>query len=205
MASPCARTNLAGVVYEEFSCLYPFLQSFYSRCVQRALFCRFLVENHTTTTTTHSHLFLFGSYEIAYDPVPIRDWMVSAPWLPILAVVIYGLVIVVGSSYFKKRDPWNWRKVLAFWNLGLATFSALGFLRVMPQVVHNLIYFSFAQNMCADPEAHYGSGSTGLWVQLFVLSKFPYVTIHWRLCYVVLIHSTHLALTKQDTLWQGTY
>jgi GNS1/SUR4 family len=113
------------------------------------------------------------SFEVGYDPVPVRDWMVSAPWLPIMAIVLYGLMILIGTPYFAKRNPWNWRRALAFWNFALAAFSAIGFVRVVPQVMHNLMYFSLHDNMCADPEAHYGSGSTGLWVQLFVLSKFP--------------------------------
>ena len=37
MASPCSRTNLAGVVYEEFTCLYPFLKPFYARYVHLEL------------------------------------------------------------------------------------------------------------------------------------------------------------------------
>ena len=28
-------------------------------------------------------------------------------------------------------------------------------------------------NLCLDPRSMYGSGSTGLWVQLFILSKLP--------------------------------
>lgn len=101
--------------------------------------------------------------------------MVANPLVPIIAVVLYGVFIVTGRSYFKDRPAWNWRTSLALWNLGLSVFSAIGFCRVFPQLVHDFYYYSVTENFCFDPENFYGSGATGLWVQLFVLSKFPYV------------------------------
>jgi hypothetical protein len=42
------------------------------------------------------------------------------------------------------------------------------------------MHYSWKENFCMDPESSYGSGSTGLWVQLFILSKFPYVIVGRR-------------------------
>jgi hypothetical protein len=113
--------------------------------------------------------------ELEYEPVGLRDWMVANPAVPAIAVVLYGVLIVAGRSYFSTRDAWNWRTPMALWNLGLSVFSAIGFCRVFPQLVHDFYYYSVTENFCFDPENFYGSGATGLWVQLFVLSKFPYV------------------------------
>jgi elongation of very long chain fatty acids protein 6 len=99
--------------------------------------------------------------------------MVENPWVPVVAIVLYGLFIVLGKKYFTGRPAWDWRATMALWNLGLAVFSAVGFCRVLPQLLHNFYYYSVTENFCFDPESSYGSGATGLWVQLFCLSKFP--------------------------------
>ena len=110
-----------------------------------------------------------------YDPVELRDWMVANPWVPAVAVLMYGVFIVLGKKYFTGRPAWDWRATMALWNLFLSVFSAIGFCRTLPQLVHDFYYYSVTENFCFDPESSYGSGSSGLWVQLFCLSKFPYV------------------------------
>ena len=95
------------------------------------------------------------------------------PEFPLLACVLYGVFIVAGQRYMKDRESWKWRKTLAAWNLFLAVFSGMGMLRTLPQLVHNLTTMSLRDNMCGDPRINYGSGSSGLWVQLFILSKIP--------------------------------
>jgi elongation of very long chain fatty acids protein 6 len=103
--------------------------------------------------------------------------MAQNPWIPTLAVSIYIVGIVAGRRYFADRPAWNWRKSMALWNLFLSVFSAIGFLRTLPQLLHNLSHYTLTENLCLDPESHYGSGPTGFWVQMFCLSKFPYVQI----------------------------
>ena len=97
--------------------------------------------------------------------------------IPIVAVALYGLFIGLGKWYFSSRPAWSWRRTLAFWNLGLSVFSWIGMARTLPQLVHNLSTMSLRDNLCLDPRMTYGSGSTGLWVQLFILSKFPWVLL----------------------------
>jgi hypothetical protein len=101
--------------------------------------------------------------------------MVDNPWIPLLAVTLYGIAIVCGRAYFKDRPAWNLRTSMALWNLFLSVFSMMGFLRMFPQLVHNLTGYTLVENLCHDPESHFGSGASGLWVQIFCLSKFPYV------------------------------
>jgi elongation of very long chain fatty acids protein 6 len=102
--------------------------------------------------------------------------MLKSPWVPIVACLLYGLFIVAGQAYFSTRPPWNLRRLLALWNLALSVFSFVGLVRVLPAILHMWATYSRKENFCMDPESSFGSGSTGLWVQLFVLSKFPYVT-----------------------------
>lgn len=101
--------------------------------------------------------------------------MVENPWVPIAAVFLYGVFILYGRYHFASRPAWNWRNTMSLWNLGLSVFSAIGFVRSLPQLIHNLMTYSLTENLCLDPESHFGSGGTGFWVQMFCLSKFPYV------------------------------
>jgi hypothetical protein len=143
----CVRQNSANFDYEDFFCLY---------------------ENSIGWTMT--------PIEKNYNPIYVRDWMRDNPWIPIVAILGYGAMIGIGKTYFAKRDAWSWRTTLAAWNLLLSVFSFVGFCRVAPGLAHNLYTYSISENLCFDPEQLFGSDQmVGTWVQLFILSKFPYV------------------------------
>jgi elongation of very long chain fatty acids protein 6 len=113
------------------------------------------------------------SFEKTYDPVPVVYWMGRMQWFPILACALYGIGIVAGQKYFENRPRWNWKYTMAAWNLFLSTFSFIGVCRTLPPLITNITHMSLRDNMCTDPSMSFGCGSTGLWVQLFILSKFP--------------------------------
>eukprot|EP00536_Pseudo-nitzschia_multiseries_P005136 jgi/Psemu1/189755/e_gw1.93.151.1 len=137
--------------------------------------------------------------------------MTENPWVPLMAIAMYGIMIGVGRAYFKDRDAWSWRTTLALWNLGLSVFSIIGFCRVAPQLAHNLYHYSITENFCFDPEQMYGSDRmVGTWVQFFVLSKFPelidtffivihkkpLILLHWYHHISVLAYCWHSYVTK---------
>jgi elongation of very long chain fatty acids protein 6 len=93
--------------------------------------------------------------------------------IPVAAVALYAVLIFGGQYAMRNKKAGQWRNTLAVWNLGLSVFSWIGMARTLPQLVHNLSTMSLRDNFCLDPRTSYGSGSTGLWVQLFILSKFP--------------------------------
>jgi hypothetical protein len=141
------RRNSANFEYEDFFCLY---------------------ESSLGRTMT--------SVEKNYNPAYGRDWMMDNPWVPVVAILGYGVMIGVGKAYFAKRDAWSWRTALAYWNFFLSVFSMIGFCRVAPGLAHNLYHYTISENLCFDPEQMYGSDRmVGTWVQFFILSKFPYV------------------------------
>ena len=121
-----------------------------------------------------------NSFEKKYDPIPVLNWMRDHPIVPIVGVMLYGVLIFLGQYMLKDKESWKWRNTLATWNLFLSAFSTIGMLRTAPQLVHNLTTLSLRDNLCTDPRVTYGSGSTGLWVQLFILSKFPWVQLDYR-------------------------
>lgn len=117
----------------------------------------------------------FRSFETYYDPTPVKNWMKDHAWLPSAVLAGYALMIFGGRAYFANRPAWNWRRALAAWNLLLSIFSLVGFLRVAPQLAHNMINYSWREYLCMDPFSTGASGSSGFWGQLFALSKLPYV------------------------------
>ena len=124
-------------------------------------------------TVRHSSYISRNSFEKYYDPVPVHKWMDENPLFPILTCTIYAIAIFSGQYLMKDSQSWKWRRSMAAWNLFLSVFSGIGMLRTMPQLAHNLATMSLRDNLCLDPRSTYGSGSTGLWVQLFILSKIP--------------------------------
>jgi hypothetical protein len=179
----CIGTNGLGVQYVEFSCVHPTLGK------------------------------LYLPFEKFYDPVSSLVWMQERPMIPIWACLIYVAGIVAGRAYFAKRDAWSWRGALAFWNLGLSLFSWIGAFRTAPQLYYNLTTYPLRSNLCDDPAALYGSGSTGLWVQLFILSKFPelidtlfivvhkkpLIFLHWYHHITVLLYCWHSYVTTSPS------
>mmetsp|Transcript_4108 Transcript_4108/g.8484 ORF Transcript_4108/g.8484 Transcript_4108/m.8484 type:complete len:296 (-) Transcript_4108:217-1104(-) len=177
---PCLAVNGHDIAYREFSCVYPALDSFYL------------------------------GFEKNYDATVALNWMAGHPLIPIAACVLYVVLIVAGQSYFENRPRWHWNTTMAAWNFCLSLFSTIGMLRTAPQLVHNLATLPIRDNFCGNPEANYGSGSTGLWVQLFILSKFPelidtffivihkkkLIFLHWYHHITVLLYCWHSYVTK---------
>lgn len=178
--NPCLGVTSRGLQYEEFSCLYPSLEPFYF------------------------------SFEKYYDPMPGLEWMTERPLLPVLVCAIYVVCIVMGQQHFESHPRWHWRYTMAGWNLALSLFSFMGMMRTAPQLVHNVKTLSLLQIMCDNPVAMFGSGSTGLWIQLFVLSKFPelldtffivihkkpLIFLHWYHHITVLLYCWHSYVTR---------
>ena len=117
--------------------------------------------------------FLFPRWEKYYDPFPVYYYIEKNNAIPILAVITYGILCIVGRKMMAQKEAWKWRKYLALWNLLLSVFSWMGAFRTVPQLLTNLATMPLRDNLCFDPIKTFGSGSTGLWVQLFILSKFP--------------------------------
>lgn len=181
LLSECDALNANGVEYTDFSCLAPSL----------------LRQTYV-------------SWEKHYNPLPVLNWMVEHPLVPIVTCIFYGVFIVKGTQYMSKREPWQWRQQLAFWNFFLSSFSFFGMMRTAPQLYHNLVTLSLRDNLCIDPQITFGSGSTGLWVQLFILSKFPelfdtlfivihkkkLIFLHWYHHITVLLYCWHSYVTR---------
>ena len=135
--------------------------------------------------------------------------MESHSFVPIVAIIVYCIAILAGKAYFANRERWHWRYTLAVWNFGLSSFSFIGMSRTLPHLLHMLGTLSLKETICCDPVRTYGGGSTGLWVQLFILSKFPelldtffivihkkkLIFLHWYHHITVLCYCWHAYVT----------
>ena len=69
--------------------------------------------------------------------------------------------------------PFGLKGPLAVWNLLLALFSFVGFLRTAPHLINFLSRNGFYASVCIPAETNYGNGAVGLWTMLFIWSKVP--------------------------------
>lgn len=183
ISKECIGQNGLGTKYVELSCIYPTLGK------------------------------LYLPFEKFYDPTGTLGWMQERPMIPIWACILYVVFIMAGRAYMAKNPAQSWRKILAAWNFSLSLFSWIGAFRTAPQLYYNLTSYSLRDVMCEDPAAIYGSGSTGLWVQLFILSKFPelfdtffivihkkpLIFLHWYHHITVLLYCWHSYVTTSPS------
>lgn len=176
----------AGKEYEDFLCLYPSLKPFYM------------------------------DWEMNWRPFWLLYYMKENMWIPILSLVLYGIMIIGGKKYFETRKPWNLKTPLMLWNLALATFSLVGFVRVLPLAIHTLVNYSWKENICFDPLSHSGHSEAGVWILFFSLSKIaelfdtffivvhkkPLILLHWYHHTTVLLYCWYfLVYTAPSALY----
>lgn len=101
-----------------------------------------------------------------------NNFMDKYPYSPLIVCALYVVAIFWGQHYMKDKEPWKLRKSLAAWNLFLSVFSIIGFIRTMPQVLHNSYYYSLRDNVCETPYTIVGTGPATNWGFIFLLSKF---------------------------------
>lgn len=93
-------------------------------------------------------------------------------WLAYVAVGLYLVGMWMGGNYMSERKPFDLKGPLNAWNLFLAVFSLIGALRTVPHLLGTLSTFGIEHTLCRAASVSYGSGACGLWVMLFIFSKY---------------------------------
>jgi len=110
--------------------------------------------------------------ELEFRAAPVsafcRRWFWAAP----VASSLYLVFLWAGNALMKDRKPFNLKTPLALWNLLLAVFSFIGAVRTVPHLLMMLNQEGFEYTVCRAAIVGYGSGATGLWVALFIFSKY---------------------------------
>lgn len=148
-------------------------------------------------------------FEKCFDTSRALAWAEERPAYPVVAVTVYAVCVYYGRGWMEDRKPFNWKFAMAVWNLALCAFSFVCVARVVPHILHNLAEGRPRDLLCVDPEKAYG-GSTGLWITLFVASKFaelidtvfivahkkPLMLLHWYHHMSVLVWSWYSFVTR---------
>jgi len=121
----------------------------------------------------------------------IREWEASSSTdffikyatehveLPIFAVAIYVVMVFYVPGILPEKFGKTWmyvlRKLWALWNLLLSVFSVIGVTRTVPYLFTAVQNHGFVYTLCENPVKWWGQdgNATGLWIVLFVFSKFP--------------------------------
>mmetsp|Transcript_42411 Transcript_42411/g.57933 ORF Transcript_42411/g.57933 Transcript_42411/m.57933 type:complete len:223 (-) Transcript_42411:126-794(-) len=107
------------------------------------------------------------------------------------------------------KNIWDIRTQLACWNALLCFLSFAGACKTVPHLLYNIVNQSFEETICTTAES-WGSGATGLWVQIFVFSKIPelwdtfyiiarkrpLIFLHWYHHVTVLLYCWHAYSTE---------
>jgi len=127
----------------------------------------------------------FSAWEDSFDGQAAIDWTRNHGEIPVFAVGFYLWFIF----YFPKMQEWGYlpnvefkmKRLFAGWNMCLSLFSIVGASRVVPHLIGELTNSEngatfnerFLYTVCSNPNARYRDGKVGLWVCLFIYSKFP--------------------------------
>ncbi|CAK5085109.1 unnamed protein product [Meloidogyne enterolobii] len=151
-------------------------------------FPRYGVENYSFVT----------SYELSFDMVSSTEWM-RRNWIHSITLsVIYIFGIFGGQKLMNNRKPFVLDYALFWWNIFLATFSAVGAARMLPELFWSVNSNSFFYSICIGS---YAQGISGYWGDKFAMSKViefadtafivlrkkPLIFLHWYHHVTVLI------------------
>jgi hypothetical protein len=149
-------------------------------------------------------------YERDFDFSGPHEWL-STHWnVPIVACITYLIFCYKGCKDMESKKPFDLKIELAVWNAFLSLFSFMGMLRTVPFLLARLMEGSYRESVCAFAVDSYGTGPTGFWTYLFILSKLPelidtvfivlrkkkLIFLHWYHHVTVLLYCWHAYSTQ---------
>jgi len=137
-------------------------------------------------------------------------------WLSYAASAAYLVMLWAGQAWMKGRGAFDLKGPLAAWNLLLAVFSVCGALRMVPQLILLLWLHGVQYSVCRTAYYTVGNGACGLWMVLFVWSKYVELIdtlflvlrkkkvgfLHWYHHFSVLLYTWHAFVWESPTgIW----
>ena len=141
-------------------------------------------------------------FETNFDAVKELLWFRNNWYHSITISFAYLIVIKLGQNFMRNRSPWKIKTPLIVWNISLAVFSILGFLRTSEELIYVLWNHGFGKSICYCID---NWSVTGYWWICFAISKVvelgdtafivlrkrPLMFLHWYHHITVLIYTWH--------------
>ncbi|XP_015789003.1 elongation of very long chain fatty acids protein 6 [Tetranychus urticae] len=118
-----------------------------------------------------NYSFIF-KFEQSFEYREKREWMQEHWTEAFYWVAVYMLIVFGGQAYMSNRPPFKLRRVLTLWNILLASFSIVGTLRTLPEMLHVFHNFGFYHTVC-NPSYVEVTRVSGFWTWMFAISKVP--------------------------------
>ncbi|GFU12899.1 elongation of very long chain fatty acids protein 6 [Nephila pilipes] len=126
--------------------------------------------DHQDPSVSPNYSFVFDferNFDIDWNIQWLNEhWHHAFYYIGLYLTVIFGV-----KEYMKNRPRMELRKLLATWNILLATFSILGFSRTLPEFIHVLKKFGFTYSACNS--SYMFVKVTAFWSWMFSYSKVP--------------------------------
>lgn len=121
---------------------------------------------------------------------------------------IYVVVIFGGTYLMRNRERWDLQRALCMWNTGLAAFSFVALIRIIPWEWNRYQQGGITFINC-DLTYLSGSGGNGLWAFMFMFSKLPElgdtIFIVLRKGHISFLHWYHHISVMCFTWWSYAY
>lgn len=116
-------------------------------------------------------LSLLAPIESGFDERRAVEW-VSQHWmLSVYTSAVYVLLVHAGKWWMNDKPPWSLRTPLVMWNTGLAVFSSLGMLTLLPATIAALWDNGLTYSVCTRIVLGTQAPQRNLWTFLFVIFK----------------------------------
>lgn len=143
-------------------------------------------------------------YELEWEEFSAWATFLRQTWMtPVTVSALYLGGLVLGQRLMTNRRAFDLKYPLFVWNLGLAIFSIMGVLHLVPTFFYGMVTNGPMYYICRNGAIGYGRGPVGFWTVLFVLSKYaelvdtvflvlrkkPVPFLHWFHHFTVLLIS----------------
>lgn len=115
------------------------------------------------------HVPFVGRIQEAFNARGSIRWLGETWYLTVVTSCIYLALIYIGRTWMSNREPFQLKRALFMWNVGLAVFSILGAISILPMLIFSIYEYGLPYSTCKS--AGVFNPHVTLWAFFFVISK----------------------------------
>ncbi|CRH03053.1 fatty acid elongation protein, GNS1/SUR4 family, putative [Plasmodium relictum] len=116
--------------------------------------------------------YLCFQWEKDFTPFRFIELVHNKYYVCPIVVIIYLLFCKYGNNLMQNRKPFNIKKIIIIWNFLLSCFNMFVIMRLLPVLIYIIYHYSLTGLLIIPPIYMYAFGPVGLWICLFILSKY---------------------------------